>query len=98
MSITQKQMSGTILGLAVGDAVGSPWEGITSDIIHDMGPADVIVAHESGDTIYYTDDTQMMISVVQTLIENGTVLKDPLMQRFVDNYHPDRGYGQGPVR
>ena len=95
MNISQKQISGTILGLAIGDAVGSVWEGITPDMIYDMGPADVIVAHESGDTIYYTDDTQMMISVVQTLIEDGTISKEPLMQRFVDNYHPDRGYGQG---
>ena len=95
MCITQKQISGTILGLAIGDAVGSAWEGLTADMIYEMGPADAIVAHESEDTIYYTDDTQMMISVVQTLIENGAISKEPLMQRFVDNYHPDRAYGQG---
>ena len=95
MAISQQQFRGTIMGLAVADAVASPWEGVTPDLIFEMGPADAIVAHESGKTIYYTDDTQMMISIAETLIECGEIVTETLMQRFVENYHPDRGYGQG---
>ena len=86
------------MGLAVGDALGAAWEGMTSDLIFEMGPADKIVEHASGREIYYTDDTQMTISVVQTLIELGTIEKHYLARKFAENYHPDRGYGQGARR
>jgi len=89
------QIQGSIIGLAVADAVAAPWEGMMADMIRSMGPAERIVAHESAAEIYYTDDTQMMIGVAQTLVEHGEIKRDTLMQKFVDNYHPDRGYGQG---
>jgi poly(ADP-ribose) glycohydrolase ARH3 len=98
VTLTQDQFTGVLLGLAVGDALGAPWEGITSDLIFEMGPADKIVAHASGREIFYTDDTQMTISVVQTLIELGEIEKHFLAQKFAENYHPDRGYGQGARR
>lgn len=90
-----EQFRGTILGLAVGDAIGAKWEGLPADIIREMGPADEIVQHASGETIYYTDDTQMTISVVQTLLDLGSIDQEELANRFAENYHPDRGYGQG---
>lgn len=86
------------MGLAVGDALGSKWEGLTPDLIFEMGPADRIVEHASRDTIYYTDDTQMTIGISQTLIELGALEKHYLAQKFAQNYHPDRGYGQGARR
>jgi len=98
MQVTREQFAGVILGLAVGDALGAPWEGVLGDMIYRMGPAERIVKHASGDTIYYTDDTQMMIGVVQTLIERGSIDKATLAQRFADNYHPDRCYGPGARR
>ena len=94
-SLKHEQFLGAVLGLAIGDALGSAWEGITADLIYAMGPADEIVAHPSGKTIFYTDDTQMMISVVQTLLELGEIEKHALAAKFAENYHPDRGYGQG---
>ena len=92
------QFQGAVLGLAVGDAVAAPWEGVGADLIFINGPADKIVAHVDGGTIYYTDDTQMTIGVVQTLLACGTMEKEPLARRFAENYHPDRGYGQGARR
>lgn len=87
-----------LLGLAVADALGSKWEGISADMIFDWCKADSIVAHPEGHTIFYTDDTQMTISVAQILIEHGHIDKNLLAQRFAENYHPDRGYGQGARR
>lgn len=98
MQVAREQFRGVILGLAVGDALGAPWEGLPADMILDMGPAERIIEHSSGDVIYYTDDTQMMIGVVQTLIELGSIDKVTLAGRFAENYHPDRGYGQGARR
>lgn len=95
MPLSKQQFEGVVLGLAIGDALGAPWEGTTSDLIFEMGPADRIVEHESGAELCYTDDTQMTIGVVQTLIEHGRIEKDSLARKFADNYHPHRGYGQG---
>jgi poly(ADP-ribose) glycohydrolase ARH3 len=92
---TLSQFQGCLLGGAAADAVGAPWEGLSNGLVFSMGPADRIVRHESRETIYYTDDTQMTIGVVETLLERGRIDGDSLAARFVANYHPDRGYGQG---
>lgn len=89
------QFTGVVLGLALGDALGAGWEGLTPDLIYEMGPAVKIVAHESGDTLYYTDDTQMTIGVVEALLESGEIEKHRLAAKFALFYDPNRGYGQG---
>lgn len=94
-ALRQDQFAGVVIGLAVADALGAAWEGLARDLIFKLGPADKIVAHESGKTIFYTDDTQMTIGVIQALLERGEIEKHALAERFAANYHPDRGYGQG---
>ena len=90
------RFAGCLLGLAVADALGAPYEGLTSaDIFFQFGTPDVIVRNPSGDTLYYTDDTEMMISVAETLVECGVIDEARLYRAFVENYHPDCGYGQG---
>jgi poly(ADP-ribose) glycohydrolase ARH3 len=85
-----------LLGHAVGDALGAPYEGLTGlDIFYRFGPTAGIVKNPSGDTLYYTDDTEMMIGVAETLVELGTVEEPRLVRAFAENYHPERGYGQG---
>jgi poly(ADP-ribose) glycohydrolase ARH3 len=97
-TLRHDQFAGCILGLAVGDALGAKWEGLTADLIYEMGPANAIVAHDSGEPIFYTDDTQMTIGVVQALLARGEIEKHSLAAQFAANYHPDRGYGQGARR
>jgi poly(ADP-ribose) glycohydrolase ARH3 len=90
------RFAGCLLGLAVGDALGAPYEGLTGpDIFFRFGPPHVIVKNPSGDTLYYTDDTELMIGVAETLAECGTVDESRLVRAFAENYHPERGYGQG---
>jgi poly(ADP-ribose) glycohydrolase ARH3 len=90
------RFAGCLLGLAVADALGAPYEGLTAaDIYFQFGTPDVIVRNPSGDTLYYTDDTEMMIGVSETLIDCGQIDEARLCRAFVENYHPDRGYGQG---
>jgi poly(ADP-ribose) glycohydrolase ARH3 len=87
---------GCLLGLTVGDALGAPYEGLTSDdIFWRFGSADRIVTNPDGDRLYYTDDTQMMIGLAETLVECGTVDEARLCKAFVENYQPERGYGRG---
>jgi poly(ADP-ribose) glycohydrolase ARH3 len=90
-----EQIQGCLLGLAVADAVGAPWEGMPPDLVFEMGPAAEIVKHESGRKLHYTDDTQMMMGIAEGLLEAGTIDVEVLAHRFAANYNPNRGYGQG---
>lgn len=90
---------GCMLGSAVGDGLGSPWEGLTSFDIYQLGgPAHVLVTNPTGDTLYYTDDTEMTVGITETLIEHGEIQGESLILAFARNYHPERGYGRGARR
>ena len=88
------RFAGCLLGLAMGDAVGAPYEGLKhTDIFFQFGTPDKLVTNPSGETLYYTDDTEMMIGVAETLVERGRIEEERLCRAFADNYHPERGYG-----
>jgi poly(ADP-ribose) glycohydrolase ARH3 len=90
------QFTGCLLGQAIGDALGAPFEGLSADSLYwGYGAAADLVRNPGEEVQYYTDDTQMMIGVAETLAEHGRVVEDHLCHAFVVNYHPDRGYGQG---
>ncbi len=90
---------GCLLGSAVGDAIGAPWEGLTSFDIHQLaGPALEKVFHPDADELDYTDDTEMMVGVAEALAKHGSIQSESLIQIFARNYHPERGYGKGARR
>lgn len=93
---TESQFLGCVLGQAIGDAVGAPYEGIPSDHVYwTMGPMHELLEEETDEPLLYTDDTQMMIGIVETLLDQGHIQEKRLCQAFVDNYDPERGYGRG---
>jgi len=98
MPSLQERFQGCLIGLAVGDATGAPYEGLPGDMIFSMGPALSLVETPSAKTRYYTDDTQMAIGVAETLINCGEIREDVLAAAFAENYDPARGYGQGARR
>jgi poly(ADP-ribose) glycohydrolase ARH3 len=90
---------GCLLGQAVGDALGAPWEGMPAEHVFWMfGSATDLIANPEGDTLLYTDDTQMMIAVAETLSDHGEIVEETLARAFVANYEPERGYGPGARR
>lgn len=93
-----EQFLGCLLGQAIGDGLGAPFEGLFDDIIYRMGPADEIVRNPREDVLYYTDDTQMAIGVAETLIQCGEIDEESLSASFAANYDPARGYGPGARR
>lgn len=96
---TLDRFIGCILGHAIGDATGAPFEGMPATAIHyDFGGSRKIVDRLPMDVIHFTDDTQMSIGVMETLIECGTCDPDVLLARFAANYDPKRGYGTGARR
>lgn len=82
---------GSALGTFVGDAVGQPVEGWSHRAIYSrFGLLDYMVGGQG----YYTDDTQMMIGILETLIEKGEFDPAVCAQRFQENFDPGRGYGR----
>jgi poly(ADP-ribose) glycohydrolase ARH3 len=91
-----EQFTGCLLGLAVGDAVGAPYEGLSADnLFWGYGPAADLVAQAGQEPLFYTDDTEMMIGLAETLAECGEAHEEQLCRAFAANYHPERGYGRG---
>jgi poly(ADP-ribose) glycohydrolase ARH3 len=88
--VTREQYSGCILGLALGDALGAPYEG---------GPIErfvwrMICSRSRGKSLW-TDDTRMSLDLAESLLETGGLNCDDLAHRFAASYTWSRGYGPG---
>jgi len=87
---------GALIGTAVGDALGMPVEGWSYEEIE----AEYGELREMYDgrlpAGHYTDDTEMMIGVAESLAAKKGFNGEDMAQRFIDNYDPCRGYGSGP--
>lgn len=85
---------GALLGTFVGDALGMPYEG--------AGPRSIPPVLEMVDARLgrgtYTDDTQMMIALAQSLLRCDDVDSEDLARAFRAHYDPARGYGAGTMR
>jgi poly(ADP-ribose) glycohydrolase ARH3 len=94
-----EQFVGCLLGQAIGDGLGAPFEGLPADSVYwGYGAPDELVKNPTGETLRYTDDTQMMIGVAETLVQHGRILDEALCQAFAVNYDPGRCYGPGARR
>ena len=85
---------GALLGTFVGDALGMPFEGAHWEAIPE--PVQMVDARRGRGT--YTDDTQMMIALAESLLACDTIDGDHLARSFLSSYDPDRGYGGGTRR
>ena len=77
-------------GLSVGDALGERFFGPPADSLARIAQRKLPKAPWT-----YTDDTEMALSIVETLFEHGRIDQDDLAQRFGRRYTPWRGYGAG---
>jgi len=85
---------GAMLGTFVGDALGMPWEGASSESIPDQ----LEMRDERLGPGTYTDDTQMMIGLAESLLRQDVVDEGDLAETFLSLYDPRRGYGEGTTR
>ncbi|MCK4793281.1 MAG: ADP-ribosylglycohydrolase family protein [Desulfobacteraceae bacterium] len=82
---------GSALGTFVGDALGEPVEGWPRSAIYgQFGLLDSMIGGEGR----YTDDTQMMIGILETLAEKRGFDPAICARRFRENFDPWRGYGR----
>ena len=84
---------GAMLGLALGDAFGAPYEG---------GPIERIVWAIVGKTREgkrrWTDDTSMSLDLARSLCERAGLDLDDLATRFAKSYRWSRGYGPAAAK
>ena len=69
-----------------------------SAIYYGFGSARKILAAPPVETLEYTDDTQMMIGVVETLAEHRQIIQDHLIGQFIANFDANRAYGAGDIK
>jgi ADP-ribosyl-[dinitrogen reductase] hydrolase len=80
----EDRFAGCLVGLAIGDALGMPFEGMHSQAIlagrsevREFLPGFGLAAGQ------YTDDTKMMLCLAESVVENGRVDPEDIAQRFV---------------
>ncbi len=78
-------------GLAVGDAFGELFFSFSPAHYHTYFETRILPPELQ--SWKYTDDTQMALSLVETLRRFGAIKQDELMASFVAHYEPQRGYG-----
>lgn len=85
--------AGALLGTFVGDALGMPFERQPAAAI----PARLDMQEARLGRGTYTDDTQMMIALAESLLERDAIDAEHLAGSFLEAFDPARGYGSGTV-
>ncbi|MBM7623408.1 ADP-ribosylglycohydrolase family protein [Sporohalobacter salinus] len=95
--LLQDKFIGALVGTFVGDALGMVVEGYTSEEIENKyGQIDYMLDARLG-VGTYTDDTEMMIGVAESLIASSGFDGADMAEKFVANCNLDRGYGAGTI-
>jgi poly(ADP-ribose) glycohydrolase ARH3 len=90
------RFSGSLLGLAIGDALGAHFEGQSQgSIARQYRTVEKLIEAPPYGELSYTDDTQMAIGVAETLIKCKRIDEFEICKRFAANFQPQRGYGRG---
>ncbi len=88
---SEDKLRGLLYGTWIGDAAGASFEGYGPDLIPTLDQH-YFVSHPP---VTYTDDTQMTISVLEEMVENGEIVQESLKQRFLRRFSPWRHYSGG---
>jgi ADP-ribosyl-[dinitrogen reductase] hydrolase len=71
--------------LAIGDALGMPFEGMPARTIRDRyGVVTEFMAGQGLSAGQYTDDTKMMLCIAESIVERDQVAPEDIARRFVD--------------
>lgn len=88
--------TGSLLGSALGDAMGAPFEGspLSPDFSRPAG-RELIPGNAP---LRYTDDTEMMINLTESILAEKDVLPGSIAKSFASGMDKRRGYGTGTLR
>lgn len=87
------RLAGAALGTMIGDALGMPVEGWTAQAIAQRHGRLQTFLDGRLPAGSYTDDSQMMIAILETLAQQGRLEPQHLAGCFAANFQPWRGYG-----
>lgn len=88
------QFVGVLLGAMTGDALGRSFKNHSPEELMER-------KHEVGDEMiggFYTEDTEMLITLAESLVRLGSVDPDDLADRFGEQLSPMRGYNPGELQ
>jgi len=95
---TKDKFIGSFLGMVIGDILGAPFEGWSSQLIKSkFGEIHDFVNSDRGFGCY-TDDTQMAIALADSIIRSGKVNQEDCAQRYAEFFQPNRGYSSSTAR
>src|ERR671936_2027975 len=86
-------VAGALLGTFVGGARCVPYEVLSAAAVPQR--MEMVEARRGRGT--YTDDTEMMIVLAESLLAYGSVNEERLAQAFLERCDPSRGYGAGTL-
>lgn len=84
---------GSLLGTGIGDSLGKSCEGGT---VARLEGVKELASNQ--DILRYTDDTQQMIGLAETLVDKKGFDGEYFAGRLVKNFDPSRGYGPGSTQ
>lgn len=93
MSPSKEQYQGCLVGLALGDALGAPYEGGVLERLLWL-----LLGRTKDGLPRWTDDTQMTLDVTEVLLSRHTIDQTELARRFAASYRWSRGYGPSTAR
>jgi ADP-ribosylglycohydrolase len=85
---------GALLGLAIGDALGAPFEGLGRDTYPRVSHYSSGGVHGIGQGAW-TDDTAMAICLAESLLAHGCVHEQDLLERFLRWYRAGENAASG---
>ncbi|MEL6179138.1 MAG: ADP-ribosylglycohydrolase family protein [Myxococcota bacterium] len=91
------KIQGALWGTVLGDALGLPFEGVASrDLVSLRSAVDRRI--ERTTSWGYSDDSEMMLLLAQSLIEAGSFDPCHVVHTLAHHHDPARGYGKGTRR
>jgi len=90
----EERFIGTIVGCAVGDALGAPFEGIGANNLFQDEPLDYAPIH-GFPRGQYTDDTQMTLAIVRAILSDGEINGETVTEEFAKFWRSGEIIGPG---
>jgi poly(ADP-ribose) glycohydrolase ARH3 len=91
--LLQDKFRGAILGCFLGDAFGAGFEGMSPD-----GAISRLSTLSEKFRRTYTDDTDMTLALMESIIESGKVDPEDMARKFSQSCDLTRGYGIGTIQ
>jgi ADP-ribosyl-[dinitrogen reductase] hydrolase len=90
----EERFIGTLVGCAVGDALGAPFEGMGANRLFEDEPLDYasIAGFPRGQ---YTDDTQMTLAIVEAILRDGEINGKTVTEQFAKLWRSGEIVGPG---